>query len=49
MLNIFSNNYTELKPIVKWPGGKEEELEYIILKLPKFIRYFEVRFLKWKF
>ncbi|MCQ2974959.1 MAG: DNA adenine methylase [Bacteroidales bacterium] len=41
MLNIFSNNYTELKPIVKWPGGKEKELKYIIPNLPKFNRYFE--------
>lgn len=30
-----------LSPIVKWPGGKEKELEYIIPNAPKFNRFFE--------
>ena len=38
------NNYnitTGLQPIIKWPGGKEKELQYILPNLPKFNRYFE--------
>ncbi|MCR5152621.1 MAG: DNA adenine methylase [Prevotella sp.] len=35
--NIVSN----LSPIIKWPGGKEKELKYIIPNLPSFNRYFE--------
>lgn len=30
-----------LSPIIKWPGGKEKELKYIIPNLPNFERYFE--------
>ena len=30
-----------LKPIIKWAGGKEKELKYILPNLPKFKRYFE--------
>lgn len=30
-----------LSPIIKWPGGKEKELKYIIPNLPTFNRYFE--------
>lgn len=30
-----------LAPIIKWPGGKEKELKYIIPNLPSFKRYFE--------
>lgn len=30
-----------LSPIVKWPGGKEKELKYIIPNSPKFKRFFE--------
>ncbi len=30
-----------LSPIVKWPGGKEKELKYIIPNIPKFKRFFE--------
>lgn len=30
-----------LSPIIKWPGGKEKELKYIIPNLPRFERYFE--------
>ena len=32
---------TGLSPIVKWPGGKEKELKYILPNLPSFKRYFE--------
>lgn len=32
---------TGLSPILKWPGGKEKELKYILPNLPKFERYFE--------
>lgn len=34
-------NSTGLQPIIKWPGGKEKELKYIIPNLPKFRRFFE--------
>lgn len=32
---------TGLAPLVKWPGGKEKELKYILPNAPKFERYFE--------
>lgn len=32
---------TGLSPIVKWAGGKEKELKYILPNTPKFDRYFE--------
>ncbi len=32
---------TGLSPIIKWPGGKEKELKYILPNLPSFKRYFE--------
>lgn len=32
---------TGLQPIVKWPGGKEKELKYIIPNLPQFDRFIE--------
>ena len=32
---------TGLQPIVKWPGGKEKELKYILPNAPKFERFFE--------
>lgn len=32
---------TGLAPIIKWPGGKEKELKYIIPNLPAYNRYFE--------
>lgn len=35
------NTPTGLQPIIKWPGGKEKELKYILPSLPKFDRYFE--------
>lgn len=36
-----SGSPTGLSPILKWPGGKEKELKYILPNLPKFKRYFE--------
>lgn len=30
-----------LSPIIKWPGGKEKELKYILPNIPDFNRYFE--------
>lgn len=33
--------HTGLQPIIKWPGGKEKELKYILPNLPQFNRYFE--------
>lgn len=35
------NTSTGLKPIVKWPGGKEKELKYILPNVPMFNRYYE--------
>lgn len=32
---------TGLQPIVKWPGGKEKELKYILPNAPVFERFFE--------
>lgn len=32
---------SKLAPIIKWPGGKEKELKYIMAPLPKFEKYFE--------
>lgn len=32
---------TGLQPIIKWPGGKEKELKYILPNAPEFKRYFE--------
>lgn len=32
---------TGLAPIIKWPGGKEKELKYIIPNAPSFNRYIE--------
>lgn len=32
---------TGLQPIIKWPGGKEKELKYILPNSPKFKRFFE--------
>ena len=41
MTNRVVNLATNLSPIVKWPGGKEKELEYIIPNSPNFERFFE--------
>lgn len=30
-----------LQPIIKWPGGKEKELSYIIPNIPSFEKYYE--------
>ena len=30
-----------LQPLLKWPGGKEKELKYILPNVPAFKRYFE--------
>ena len=30
-----------LQPIIKWPGGKEKELKYILPNIPEHKRYFE--------
>lgn len=35
------NIQTGLSPIIKWAGGKEKELKYIIPNLPKFGCFFE--------
>lgn len=32
---------TTMQPIIKWPGGKEKELKYILPNLPSFQRFFE--------
>ena len=32
---------TGLSPIIKWPGGKEKDLKYIIPNAPQFERYIE--------
>ena len=32
---------TGLQPIIKWPGGKEKELKYILPNTPTFRRFFE--------
>ena len=32
---------SELQPILKWPGGKESELKYILPNTPRFDRFFE--------
>ena len=34
-------SYTGLQPILKWPGGKEKELKYIIPNAPNFKRYID--------
>ena len=35
------NIVTNLSPIIKWPGGKEKELKYIIPNTPKFERFID--------
>ncbi len=38
----FITNELSIDPIIKWPGGKQDELNIILPRLPKFIdRYFE--------
>ena len=41
MKNVTSNPATGLQPLLKWPGGKEKELKYILPNSPTFKRYFE--------
>ena len=36
-----TDRQSHLSPIIKWPGGKEKELQHIIPNLPSFKRYFE--------
>ena len=38
---VHNNESTVLQPIIKWPGGKERELKYILPNAPKFKRFFE--------
>ena len=35
------NSASGLQPLLKWPGGKEKELKYILPNAPAFDRYFE--------
>ena len=35
------NTTSVLQPLLKWPGGKEKELKYILPNTPAFKRYFE--------
>lgn len=41
MVKVNNNITTGLQPIVKWPGGKEKELKYILPNAPEFKRFFE--------
>lgn len=40
-LKVYRNIASELSPIIKWPGGKEKELKYIIPNAPAFNRFIE--------
>lgn len=40
-MKVYRNIESGLSPIVKWPGGKEKELRYIIPNVPPFERYIE--------
>lgn len=40
-VTISENSASGLQPIIKWPGGKEKELKYILPNVPSFKRYFE--------
>lgn len=40
-IDVGFNLSSGLSPIVKWPGGKEKELKYIIPNAPEFNRYFD--------
>lgn len=37
----YTNICSGLSPIIKWPGGKQKELKYIIANAPRFERYYE--------
>lgn len=40
-LKVYHNIESCLSPIIKWPGGKEKELKYIIPNAPQFERFIE--------
>lgn len=40
-LKVYFNLESGLSPIIKWPGGKEKELKYIIPNAPQFERFIE--------
>ena len=40
-LSLVVQNYSRLQPLLKWPGGKEKELKYILPNIPSFKRYYE--------
>ena len=40
-LKVYYNIESGLSPIIKWPGGKEKELKYIIPNAPQFERFIE--------
>ena len=40
-MEIRTNIASGLSPIIKWPGGKEKELKYIIPNAPYFERFIE--------
>ncbi|MBO4850503.1 MAG: DNA adenine methylase [Prevotella sp.] len=41
MLEEQRNIETGLSPIIKWPGGKEKEMKYILPNVPRFERFIE--------
>ena len=41
MLEEQRNIETGLSPIIKWPGGKEKEMKYILPNAPRFERFIE--------
>lgn len=41
MAAVTSISGPKLQPLLKWPGGKEKELKYILPNAPSFKRYFE--------
>ena len=40
-LKVYRNTGTGLPPIIKWPGGKEKELKYIMPNAPRYKRLIE--------
>ncbi|MDD7317601.1 MAG: DNA adenine methylase [Prevotella sp.] len=38
---LYNHIPTGLQPIIKWPGGKEKELKYILPNIPEFENYYE--------
>ncbi|MBQ0058301.1 MAG: DNA adenine methylase [Bacteroidales bacterium] len=41
IIPTIENIPTGLQPIIKWPGGKEKELKYILPNMPEYKRFFE--------